>query len=278
MFKLFQQELRFRLPAILGWGLGLCFFPVVYVSVYPSFADQLADFQQILDLPLYRALGVQMRNFEEYVASTVANLVPVILAIYAVISGTGTLAGEEEDGRLEMIAALPRPRWQIVVAKAVAIVVALAAILAIVATASALTLALIQDQVKTPLTLAAMFRAVMSALPIVAAFAMVSLFLAAFCPSRRIAAALATAAVLVSFLGNNLASMVNALERFRPFFLFHYYDATADAVVNGQEPGNVLVLTAVSVVALGLAVLFFSRRNLTVGAWPWQRGRAPAHG
>jgi len=35
-------------------------------------------------------------------------------------------------------------------------------------------------------------------------------------------------------------------------------------------------LTGVALVAFGLAALFFQRRDVTVGAWPWQRARAGA--
>lgn len=35
MLRLFLQELRFRRNAIIGWGLSLCFFPLVYVGLYP---------------------------------------------------------------------------------------------------------------------------------------------------------------------------------------------------------------------------------------------------
>ena len=106
MLRLLLQELRFRRNGIIGWGIGLCFFPVIYVGLYPSFADQMAGFQEILDLPIYQAMGITMASFEGYVASTVTNLVPVILCIYAVINGTSTLAGEEDDGRLELIVSL----------------------------------------------------------------------------------------------------------------------------------------------------------------------------
>ena len=29
-------------------------------------------------------------------------------------------------------------------------------------------------------------------------------------------------------------------------------------------------------IAFGLALFFFQRRDITVGAWPWQRGKIPA--
>ena len=275
MLRLLLQELRFRRGAIIGWGLGLCFFPVVYVGLYPSFADQMQNFQEILDLAIYQAMGISMAGFESYVASTVTNLVPIILAVYAVINGTGTLAGEEDNGRLEMIVALPIPRWQIVAVKAVALGVALALILAITSGGAALTLVSIGSQVDTNVTAWDLFVGLMSAWPLVMAFGMISLFLGTVTPSRRIAGMIATVVVVASYLGSNLTGMITSLESIEWLFLFHYFEATAEALENGPQVGNVLILLAVGLVAFGLAALFFQIRDVTVGAWPWQRGRIP---
>jgi ABC-2 type transport system permease protein len=275
MLRLLLQELRFRRGAIIGWGLGLCFFPVVYVGLYPSFAEQMSTFQEMMDLAIYQALGISMASFEGYMASTVTNLIPVILAIYAVMNGTGTLAGEEDSGRLEMVVALPIPRWQIVAVKAVALGVTLLLILAISAGGAALTLLTILGQVETNVTVADVFLALLSAWPLVMAFGMISLFLGAFCPSRRVAAMLATIVVIASYLGSNLTGMITSLQSIEKLFLFHFYEATAGALENGQQLSNVLVLLSVALAAFGIAVFFFQKRNLTVGAWPWQRGRIP---
>jgi len=275
MLRLLLQELRARRGAIIGWGLGLCFFPVVYVGLYPSFADQMENFYEILDLPIYQALGISMASFEGYMASTVTNLIPVILAIYAVINGTGTLAGEEDNGRLEMIVALPIPRWQIVAVKAIAMGAALTLIMAIASTGAALTLLVISAQVESGVTPLHLFLSLMAALPVVMAFGIISLFLGSFCPSRRIASMIATVVVIIGYLGSNLTGMINSLEPIEWLFLFHFYEATPEALLEGQQWGNVLILLGVALAAFGLAVLFFQVRNITVGAWPWQRGRIP---
>ncbi len=275
MLRLLLQELRFRRGAIIGWGLGLCFFPVVYVGLYPSFADQMDSFQEILDLAIYQAMGISMAGFESYVASTVTNLIPVILAVYAVINGTGTLAGEEDNGRLEMIVALPTPRWQIVAVKAVALGVALALILAITSAGASLTLVAIGGEVETNVSALDLFLSLMASWPLVMAVGMISLFLGAFSPRRRIASMIALVVVVVSYLGSNLTGMITSLESIEWLFLFHFYEATAEALENGQQLGNILVLLGVAAVALGLAVIFFQIRDVTVGAWPWQRGRIP---
>jgi ABC-2 type transport system permease protein len=205
----------------------------------------------------------------------VTNLVPVILCVYAVINGTGTLAGEEDNGRLEMIVALPIPRWQIVAVKAAALGLALLLILAITSTGAALTLAALEGQVESAVTPVDLFLNLLAAWPLALAFGLISLFLGAFSPSRRVASVIATAVVIASYLGSNLTGMISSLEAVRNIFLFHYYEATAQALEQGQQAGNMLVLLAVALVALGLAVFFFQRRDITVGAWPWQRGRIP---
>ena len=64
-----------------------------------------------------------------------------------------------------------------------------------------------------------------------------------------------------------------ALEPFEPVFLYTYLDASGQAVLEGQQTGDFLELLAVGLVAFALALLFFQRRNLTVGAWPWQRAQ-----
>jgi hypothetical protein len=103
--------------------------------------------------------------------------------------------------------------------------------------------------------------------------AMIGMFLAAFCSSRRVAARISAAILVISYFGNNLAGSTSALEPFEPFFLFTYLDASGKAVIEGQQAGDILVLISIGVVALALAVFFFQRRNLTVGAWPWQRAQ-----
>ena len=275
MLRLLLQELRFRRNAIIGWGIGLSFLPAMYVSFYPQFASELDDMQAILDLDIYKAMGMSFGTFEDWIASTVINIVPILLAIYAVIDGTGTLAGEEDDGKLELIVALPIPRWQIVAVKAIALGIALFLILLIVAISTTLVFLAIKSQVETTLGAADVIWSLLYAWPLVMAFGMISLFLGAFSPRRRIGALIATVIVAVSYFGSNLAGQVAALSSLQPLFLFYHLDSTAGLFETGPQASDVLTLLGVAFVAFLLAVFFFQRRDITVGAWPWQRGKLP---
>jgi ABC-type transport system involved in multi-copper enzyme maturation permease subunit len=70
--------------------------------------------------------------------------------------------------------------------------------------------------------------------------------------------------------------MVSSLEPLKPLFLHTYLDATGRSVTQGQQLGDVVVLLIVGLVAFTLALVFFQRRDVTVGAWPWQRGKMAA--
>ena len=270
MFRLIWQELKFRRNAILGWGLGLCFFPIVYIGIYPSVADQMQGFA---DLELYKAMGMSIGTFPDWVASILIALMPLVAAIYAIGNGTGTLAGEEEDGRLEMMVTLPLPRWQIVTAKAAALALSSFLIYIIVSVVSMLVFQSIESQIETDLVAMDMFKSVLSAWPLVFSVGMISMFLAAFCSSKRIASMISTVILIVSYFGNTLSNSTTELEPFTPYFLFTYLDATANAVTDGQQASDVTVLVGIGLVSFALALFFFQQRNLTVGAWPWQRAK-----
>lgn len=274
MLRLLLQELRFRRNAIIGWGIGLSFVPILYVSLYPQFEDQLANMQDLLDLPIYQAMGMSFGTFEDWIASTVLTLIPVILAIYAVLDGTGTLAGEEDSGKLELVVTLPIPRWQIVTVKAIAHGIALFFILLIASLASTAVFLGIEDQIaQTTIGGSDVFMGLMAAWPVVFAIGLISLFFGTFCPSRRLAAILGTILVIASYFGQNITGQIESLEKFQPLFIFKYYDSSAQAFIEGQQTGDVLILAIVALLAYGLALFFFQRRNITVGAWPWQRAK-----
>jgi ABC-2 type transport system permease protein len=273
MLRLLLQELRFRRNAIIGWSIGLTFLPAIYVGIYPQFAEDLYQMESILELDIYQALGMNFGTFEDWIASTVINIVPILLAIYAVIDGTGTLAGEEESGKLELVVALPIPRWQIVTVKAIALGVSLLLILIFVAATTTIVFLAIESDIETSLAWWDVVWSLLYTWPIVMAVGMISLFLGVFTPRRRIAALIGTVVVIVSYFGSNLSSQVSTLETIQPLFLYNYLDSTAGLFEIGPEISDILILLGIALVAFILALVFFHLRDITVGIWPWQRAR-----
>lgn len=275
MLRLFWHELRARRGAMIGWGLGLAIFGAYIVTLYPQVGSLFSQLD-FSDIELYQVFGDfgDLGTFKGFVNAELFSMLPLVVSIYALINGTGTLAGEEDSGTLEILLALPVRRWQLVLAKFIALGLALLIILAALGGGVVLAFnSLPADADTGGLTAGRLFVALLGVWPLVMLFAALSLFLGAYLPSRRWAATVATLTLIVSYFGNNLAAFSEALESIQPIFPFYYFDGTK-LLDSGWDRADTTVLLGAVVGLLALALISFQRRNVTVAAWPWQRPRS----
>jgi ABC-2 type transport system permease protein len=273
VISLLRHEVRVRRRTILGWSIGLAFFGVMYMSFYPALPDEMRSLD-LESIDIYRSMGVQsMATFDGYMQSTVFNFLPLLVGAFGVVLGAGAIAGEEGAGTLELLAALPISRLQLYVAKAAALIIA--AFLVLLAVALILTgvFLAIQSEIDTSVAALDVFSVMLSHWLIAFVFLSLSLFLSAYLPSRGSALAASVAVLVVTFFGNNLAGMVTELERIQPLFPFSYFVRVAGMFTGDVPWRDVLILLSMGVVFIVLGMLSFQRRDLTVGAWPWQRPR-----
>ncbi len=270
MFNLLKHEMKSRWKAILGWGFGLILYGAIYISLFPPLFEQI---QSLKDLTLYKVVGMQLGSIEGYMASVVLVYIPILLFIYCIIASTSTLAGEEDNGTLELIVAMPLSRWQILTAKAIALSVVALSIMFIASIGNAFILALVKVNNPINVTPFGLFTALMSSLPLAVGLIMIGIFLGAILPNRRLSTTVMTIYFIASFFGENIAGMVKSLEPIKYLSLFNYYDTTETIFTDGTQLSDILILIGVAVVFYILALICFKRRNITVGDWPWQRGK-----
>ncbi len=270
MLSLLWHEIYSRRLDILGCGLGLTAFAAIYLGIYPSMADQMALFD-LSAVPFYEAMGVtDMASFEGYAAGTFVNFLPILLAIYAITTGTGMLAGEEDEGTLEILVTLPLPRWQIVLAKGLALGIALLLVLLITAVGVISIFLYIQNDITTTIQTTDWLPIVFAAWPLTFAFGMASLFFGTIAPNRRKAGMLATLFFLVNYVGHTVAGMSATYRNWQKFFLFDYYDNSRLVFSEGIAVTDLLLVTIFALLCLALTIVAFQRRNLMVGAWIWR--------
>ena len=276
MLNLFLHELRNRRTAILGWGIGIGLFGLVIISVFPEFEGQLDGFN-IDEIEFYQVMGDfgDFTRFPGFVAAEMYVFMPILLAIYAITNGTGTLAGEEDDGILAPLMALPLHRWQLVTTKAIALGLALLLILLIASAGEVIAFSMLPSDVDTGgVTALDLVIATIALWPLIMVFATLSLFLGAFMPTRRLAATVSTIVLVITYFGNNLTEMAEFLEKIKWMFPFNYHNGQ-EVLENGINSGDAMVLLVISLVLFALSLISFQRRNVTVGAWPWQRPHIP---
>lgn len=270
MFNLLIHEIRSRWRAILGWGFSLILYGAVYISIVPGLFEQLKFFKNI---SVYKLVGFQVGSIEGYMASVLLVYIPIALVIYCIIASTSTLAGEEDNGTLELIVTIPLSRWQILTAKAIALSVVALFIMIIASIGNAFILAVIKINNPINITPFGLFTALISSLPLAFGFIMIGLFLGAILPNRRLSATVTTILFIASFFMENIAGMVKSLEPIKYFSLFNYYDTTETIFIDGAQLSDIVILLGVAAVFFILALICFKRRNITVGTWTWQRGK-----
>jgi len=270
MFNLLIHEIRSRWRAILGWGFGLILFGAVYISIFPGLFEQL---QSLRNLSVYKLVGMRLGSVEGYMASVVLVYIPILLGIYCIIASTSTLAGEEDNGTLELIVAMPLSRGQVLSAKAIALSVVALFIMIIASIGNAFILAVIKINNPINVTPFGLFSALMSSLPLALGLIMIGFFLGAILPNRRLSATVLTIFFIASFFVENIAGMVKSLEPVRYFSLFNYYNTTETIFTDGARLSDILILLVAAAVFYVLGLICFQRRNITVGTWPWQRGK-----
>ncbi|HSH05219.1 MAG TPA: ABC transporter permease subunit [Anaerolineae bacterium] len=270
MFSLLWHEIKSRRNAIIGWGIGLTFFGLMYTTIYPQVQEEMAG---LADLAIYQAMGIEIATFEGYFGSTVIGFVPVLLGVYAVLTATTALAGEEDNGTLELLLTSRMKRWEIVMAKALGLMGVMGIILVITGISYVFGFTLVMDQIETEVTQGAVFVVVFSALPLVWVFVALGLFLGTVTPTRKTAMGIGLVVLIASYFMENLGSMLAELEFVQSLSLFTYFNSSSTVFAEGVAMGDMVLLLVLTGVFLGLAVVGFQRRDVTVGQWPWQKVR-----
>lgn len=271
MFDLMLQEIRRRIGTVFGWAVGLGAFCSAYMLIYTALPEEVRHID-VRALALLESLGMQtFATFEGFMLSTVLNFLPLLTGALGVALGIATLAAEEDEGTLELLAALPLSRVRLLLGKSLAASLMLLVILAIAGLiAGGAFIALSIDTTVTALDL---FGVILANWLIGFVFLALSLFLGAYLPNRGAATSAAATALLVSFFGNNLIGMAPDLEPYRPLLPHFYFDRVTGMLTADTPWRDVAILVVFGLGALLPAFLSFRRRNLTVAAWPWQRAR-----
>ena len=236
---------------------------VLYAAFWPTMnTPELAAFLDAYPEGFMEAIGfTDITSPAGYLGATTFGLLgPVLMIIYAASLGGRAIAGEEQDGRLEVLLAHPVERWRIVVERAAAMLVALAvAGLALWAAMLVASGPAQFTEIGADRLAAASLQLVLLAL----LFGSMALCIGAATGRRAIALGVVGALAVAAYLANNLAPMVDAIAWAQGVSPFYFY-SEGKPLVNGWQLADGLILLAVSLAFIGLAVVLFRHRDVAV--------------
>jgi len=264
----FGYTLRRLRGQILWWGICLGLMAMLVISLYDSFADQQAQFDQVLasyppELMAFFGIDLattSMFSPEGFISVEFFSFIaPIALGIFAVLTGSGLLAGDEEKGTLDLILAHPVSRTSLFMGRLLGFVTATVGILAIV------WLGFIAAMSWSVMSIGrgAMLLPLLSLLAVLLVFSTLALLLSMVLPSRGMAASVAGFVMVGSYFITSLAKVNEDLETIARFSPLNYYQS-GEAIhgLNGQWWGGLLLVAAIFTL---LAWWRFWRRDIRVG-------------
>lgn len=261
MFNVFSKTLRDKRFFILGWSVGLAFLGFLMTSFYPSFnGGQIDELLTSLPPALEGLVGnlADWRELPGYIGSQVYDIrLPLLISILSILLAVSLTVAEEDKGQLRTLISLPISRRKILAGKWLAIV-----FICLIASAASIMgveigLALINESLDQTVLL----RLWLFTWLLVTAVATLIFAIGLSTGNRALTTGLGIILAMGSFLLSTFAQAVDWLEKYEWFSLYHYFPAT-DIAKGTVEWGNVVFYTAVILISLSVAFLFFPKRDV----------------
>jgi len=252
-----------RRRSLIWWTLGIVGLIGLTIAFYPSVRDTegLSDYSR--DLPeAARALFVggelDITSPAGYLDSQVfAFMAPLLLLIFAIGFGAASIAGEEDQGTIDLLLAQPLARSRLALEK-VGALTALVLILSLVLLVSVL----VSDEI---FGLDADIEGVVAASGgaglLALCFGTLALAIGCVLRGRGRAIAVSASLALAAWMLDGLGQVVNPLDPWRPLSPF-YHALGRDPLRDGIPLASWLLLLALTAVLAGLSALALSRRDI----------------
>ena len=262
------KTLRDRRRSLLWWVVGIFGYLLGIGAVYPIVEDNQEQFEALLETYPDELLAIMGVGGEESLfdpvgfmqAEAFGWIVPLVFAIYGAVQGARAVAGEEEDGTIDLVMATPLSRTGLVWQKWMALVLAEGVLGLTLLVSLAVDRALFNLDIPLANIAAGSFMAVVLGV----FFGSLALAVGAGTGLRGLTVGMVTLVAAGTYLLNSLAGLVEILEAVQPVSPFYYYGASSP-LRHGLDAGHALILGGLAVVFLGIGLVVVGRRDLGVG-------------
>lgn len=253
-----RLDLRLRRRSAIGYAAGMAFYTLIVVALYPSFKNStsLDSLSGSTAAALFGVSGPLTSPGGWLNGNIYGNFFPLIMLLLTIGYGAASLAGQDEDGTLTLVAALPIRRRTILLQKAGAM--ALQAILLAVAVTICVVIGRgFQLAISPANTIAVSVALVLLGLD----FGLVTMAVGAITGRRGTALGVGAGLAAASYLLSSLASTISSIRQGRYLSLF-YWSVGNDQISRGVSAVDFAVLIMVGLAVLLAAVVAFRRADL----------------
>lgn len=263
---IFIEQLKRSWRQVLYWGGGLAglalfmFMILQDSAIAEQYAALLEQFPPVLINSLGLEEAAQLSTPEGFLAFAAFLYGVIILAVYSVMAGLNIIANDEDSGEMNVMLALPIPRWRVIVEKFLAYILIIFGI-TLVLYGGMLIGSLISP---VEVDMGKMLVGALNLIPAGVSVMGVTVFITSLFSNKLISTGIAAAFVMGSYVLNVAGEVVQEGtlgDTLSSLSIWHYFD-TQSAVFNGINPTNVALLLGIGLVGMIAATFFFERRDV----------------
>lgn len=252
-------DLRERRRATLFWVLGILALVAITIGSYPAVRanPELGAFTEDLPEFLRTLLGENLATPAGFLGSQLyLSMLPVLFLVLTIGRAAATLAGEEQDGTLELTLAHPITRTRLLLEKFAGVTIVVLIVFAATWLATWIGAVAIDMGISAPAVGSATFSTMLLAL----AIGSVTYAVGAATGRKGLAMGVGAGLASVSWILYGIAPLVDVpgLDQ----LTLWEHAVGGDPLVNGFDGHGSLVLLAITAIALTVAVVTFQRRDL----------------
>ena len=131
IFNVASKSLRDQRWQIVGYGLALLSMAAMIVFIWPSYRTAFESTELPQGVQAFLGSDLSYATAPGFVSGEFFSWIPVLLIVYAVVQGTGAIAGEEGSGTLDLLMAQPVARSTVALQKCLAFCVGAALVVAL---------------------------------------------------------------------------------------------------------------------------------------------------
>jgi ABC-2 type transport system permease protein len=269
MLTIYMQTMRRQLGAILGCGLTLAVLGGYLMSFYDTLAGQQQQLAQLIrqypkELMAFFGDMEQLFTPAGYINTEFFSYMPIVLGFFALMAGAALLAGDEENGVLDLLLAHPIRRTTFFFARLIAYLDALALILII----TYIGFAVAVPSTDLEIDIVKMVLPFLSLYALLAFFGMLALLLSMLLPAQRMASLVSLLGLFASYFITVMARLDENLESINKYSPMKYYQG--GEAMNGMQWSWFWGLIGLAAIFALLAWMLFERRDVRVageGTW-----------
>jgi ABC-2 type transport system permease protein len=255
-----RKSLRDQRWQIIGFGLALFLMAALIVAIWPSYRNTVASIQLPEAVQAFLGSDLNYSMASGFISAEYFSWIPVLLIIYAVIQGTGAVAGEESSGTIDLLMAQPITRANMVLQKTIAATIGSVLIIGFGFLGFAVTIPL----VKIEISVGDAALASANMLPITLFHFALALWLGSVAPNRATAVAIAVAVATAGYFLNTVAAIVGSVSWLQYASPFYYYGAGLP-LVKGLDWAHIAALMGPTLFLVAWAMHSFDKRDIIVG-------------